>query len=463
MNRSFPVEASHNSRRSQLPLNRARGLLLGIAFAGASVIAPAQISLGTVVDQAQRNSSAVKLADADMHKAYADLAQTRDVYIPNFVIGSSFGPPSIGFPSGQPSIANASMQSLAFSLPQGQYIKAARVGVQAATLSLKDAKEQVALDASTAYIELDTVDKELEAARQQATFAGRLIEIEQQRADAGVDPLSELLQARLTAAQLKLRLLHLESRAGTLVSQLATLTGLPATSIKTESASIPQIPGIKAGDVGSLTPGIESAQAEARSKQLQAHGDHLASKILPLVGFGAQYNRDSTLLNNYSYYYAHFKADNFSAGFSISVPLFDLNHRDKDRITAAESLRATAEAEQAQRQNDVQIATLTGSLRELDESAEIASLKQQIAAEQLRTVQAELQNGNGTGVGPGAVQQLSPKAEQEARIDESQKTIESLDAVFDLSKARLSLLRALGHMDDWLHELQLPEPVAAVK
>jgi hypothetical protein len=40
-----------------------------------------------------------------------------------------------------------------------------------------------------------------------------------------------------------------------------------------------------------------------------------------------------------------------------------------------------------------------------------------------------------------------------ARIDERQKFEESLDASLDLAKARLSLLRALGHMEDWLNEL----------
>ena len=79
-----------------------------------------QISLSTIVNLAQRNSSSVKLADADVHKAVATLSETKNVYIPNFVIGSSIGPPSIGFPSGQPSVANASMQSLAFSVQQGQ-------------------------------------------------------------------------------------------------------------------------------------------------------------------------------------------------------------------------------------------------------------------------------------------------------------------------------------------------------
>ena len=88
-------------------------------------------------------------------------------------------------------------------------------------------------------------------------------------------------------------------------------------------------------------------------------------------------------------------ANNFSSGFSIQVPLFDLGHRAKAKESAADALRATVEAEQAQRQNDVQIAELTGSLRELDTLAEIASLKQQIASEQLQAVLAQLELGNG--------------------------------------------------------------------
>jgi hypothetical protein len=44
-------------------------------------------------------------------------------------------------------------------------------------------------------------------------------------------------------------------------------------------------------------------------------------------------------------------------------------------------------------------------------------------------------------------------AEQLARIDERQKFQDSLDAGLELSKARLGLLRALGHMEDWLQEL----------
>jgi outer membrane protein TolC len=440
------VKIAPNPRRAWTPI------LLGLALAAASARLPAQVSLATVVDLAQRNSSAVKLAEADVQKAQAALAQTQDAYIPNFVIGSNIGY-SHGFPTGQPSVGSATMQSLVLSYSQRQYTKAARAGLDATNLSLKDAREQVALDASTTYVELDTVNRELAAAQQQETFAGNLVRIEEQRADAGVDSGLDLLQTRLRIAQLKLQRLHLETRAATLSKQLAVLTGMPVGSILPDHASIPEIPAVTADEAPRSLPGIDAAGAIARSKQFQAKGDDLSWRR-PQIGFGAVYNYDSNELNSYTTYYNNFTPNNISFGLQVTFPFFDFSLRAKAKETAAEALRATVEAEQAQRQNDVQIATLAGSLRELDALAEVASLKQQIADAQLKTVLAQLELGNGAETGPGVQPQLTPKAEQLARIDERQKYEDSLDASLDLAKARLSLLRALGHIQDWLNELR---------
>jgi len=440
------VKTGNNTRRTWTPL------IVGLAFSLVPVLSSAQVSLRTVVEMAQQNSSSVKIAEADVQKAQAALAQTNDAYIPNFVIGSQIGY-SHGFPTGQPSVGSATMQSLVLSFSQRQYTKAARTGVEAANLSLKDAKEQVALDAGTAYLELDTVNREIEAAHQQQSFAGDLLHIEEQRAEAGVDSNLDLLQTRLRVAELKLQSSHLETRAATLAKQLSVLTGLPVGSILPDHASIPEIPALTADQAPRTLPGIESSAALARSKQLQAHGDDLAWRR-PQIGFGAVYNYDSNELNSYSTYFRNFTPNNVSFGFQISVPFFDFSLRAKAKVSAAEALRAKVEAEQAQRQNDVQIATLTTSLRELDAQAEIASLKQQIAGEQLKAVLTQMELGTGAGTGPGAPAQITPKAEQLARIDERQKIEDALEAGFDLSKARLSLLRALGHMDDWLNELK---------
>ena len=448
------VKTAHKSRRAWLPA------IAVTVFAVAAVAAPAQVSLTTVVELAQKKSAQTQLAQADVQKAMAELSQSRDAFIPSVDFGSGLPAfPEVGYTGSLPTIWDSSIKSLVFSMPQVQYIRAARFGLQSAQLALKDAREQAALDASTDYIELDTVDRELDAARQQEQDAARLVDIEQQRADAGVDPRATLLQARLTAEQLKLGRLHLETRAATLTKQLSTLTGLPVSSITPDHASIPEIPAVTGDQVARTTPGVESTQMMAISRQHVAKGDELHLWWLPEIGFGAQYNRDTSLLNSISqdYFNGKLPTNNISTGFSIKVPVIGFGLLAKRRESNAEALRARVEAEQAQQQNDVQIAQLSASLRELDAQAEIASLKQQIASEQLKSVEAQMELGNGAGNGPGAQPQLSPTAEQQARIDERQKSIDALDAGLELSKARLNLLRALGHMQDWLDELH-PKP-----
>jgi outer membrane protein TolC len=435
------------------PCGFAKATFVGLALLGAPSLSSAQVSLATLVSMAAKNSGPVRTAQADLDKAQAALAQSRDAFIPTISFGSGLPAfPSIGFTGNLPTIWEGNISSLVFSLPQIRYIRAATAGVDAALANLKDAHEQVTLDTSTAYIELDTLNQELAVVQQQESFANRLIGIEQQRAEAGVDPLSDLLQAKLTAAQLKLKRLHLETREATLAQQLSALTGMPVASIVPDHASIPAIPAVKATDARPLA-GIQSANFLALSKQYVAKGDDDHKRMYPEIGFGVQYNRNTTLLNNINKYYAQpLPANNFSSGFSIRVPLFDWGARDKAKQSAADALRARVEAEQAEKQNDAQIATLNGTLRELDAQAEVAGLKKQISDEQMKTIQAQLEFGNG-GSGPGAPAQITPKAEQQVQIDERQNYQESLDADLNLSKARLNLLRALGHMQDWLDEL----------
>ena len=447
------MKAVNNTRRGW------RLALAGLALAGLATAAQAQVSLTTVVELAQKQSAPVRLAQADVQKAVAQLNESRDAFVPSVAFGSGLPAfPELGFTGSLPTVWQSSAQSLVFSLPQIQYIHAARAGLQSAQLALKDAQEQAALDASTTYIELDTVNHELAAARQQEEDAARLVEIEQERAEAGVDPLSTLLQAQLTAAQLKLGRLHLETRAATLSKQLANLTGLPVGAITPDHASIPEIPAVTAEQTSHETLGLQAAQMLAVSRQHVARGDERRLWMMPEISFGAQYNRNTTVLNNINEYYARpLPANNFFSGFNLTLPLIDWSLRAKSRESAAAALRARVEVEQAQQQNDVQIAQLSASLRELDTMAEIASLQQQIAAEQLKSVETQLELGNGADSGPGATAQLSPTAEQQALIDERRKYVDSLDANLELSKTRLTLLRALGHMQDWLDELH-PKP-----
>jgi outer membrane protein TolC len=442
-----------SKNRPRLPLRLAFFVVTG-AVTASPLVLRAQVSLGTVVDLAQRNSTSVRAALADVQRSQAVLSGAKDVLIPSLLATTGIPAfPEVGYTGSPPTLWGATVQSLVYGVTQRNYIKSAQSGVEGANFAVKDAREQVALDASLAYIELDTVNRELDAARQQEGYAAHLVDIEQQRAEAGVDPLSQLLEAKLTAANIKVARLHLESRAAAQAKQLAVLTGLPVGSIAPDHSSIPEIPQFRGDTPRRTLPGIEAAHSQANAKLALARGDRDLN-YYPQLNFFVQYNRNTTLLNNVNSFFAKpLPTNNFFSGFNIQIPVFDMVHRDKANESAAEALRAKIEAEQAERQNEVQIASLTANLKELDALAEVASLKQQIAQEQVKTVLTELEVGNG-GVGvPGTPAQPSPKTEQQTRIDERQKYADSLEAGLELAKARLGLIRALGHMQDWLDEL----------
>jgi hypothetical protein len=57
---------------------------------------------------------------------------------------------------------------------------------------------------------------------------------------------------------------------------------------------------------------------------------------------------------------------------------------------------------------------------------------------------------------------MTPKDEQKARLDESARTIDLLNAQFQVSQAEVNLLRQTGRLDDWLKTISaMPESVTA--
>ena len=121
------------------------------------------------------------------------------------------------------------MQSLVLSYSQRQYTKAARAGVEAANLALKDAAEQVALDASTAYIELDycqSPNSPQPTSRSRSPPTCVRIEAAARRGRRRLH-ISTCCRPDSKPPRSSSKPAHLETRAATLAKQLAVLTGLP--------------------------------------------------------------------------------------------------------------------------------------------------------------------------------------------------------------------------------------------
>jgi outer membrane protein TolC len=416
--------------------------------------AKAQISFYTAVDLALRNSHEVKMAAADVDRAASGLRQTKDAYLPTMAIGSSLGY-SYGFPVGQPTIVNATANSLALSFSQPSMIRSARASLTAARAALRDTREKVVADTVLAYIELDTDRRELEALDQQHSFGERLVEIERQRNVAGLSSAMDVTQAELTNAQLELRRLHIQDHMGLLRLRLANLTGLAEDSVAPESSSIPAAPGPPAAGILNATlntnsAAIASSEADAQSKQYIAVGDN--KKIWrPEIAFGVQYSRYAKF-NNYAEYYLRFQHNNFDVGINMTLPIFDAQARDRARGSAADAVHAREQADLFRLQLGEQTRELSGSLAELRAQQKIAQLQSDYAQENVDAVITQLQNGTGN---PNATSR-TPRDEQKARIDERRRYVDKLDADFQLMQAEIQLQRSLGTVEEWA--MQAPHP-----
>ncbi|MFT4111442.1 TolC family protein [Silvibacterium sp.] len=407
----------------------------------------AQVSLASVVDLAMRNSSQVRIAQANVQKAAAGLSESKDVYLPSAVLGSSLGY-SYGFPVGQPSVYNVALQSLIYSFSQPDYIRSARASLESAQISLKDDQEQVALDTTTAYIQLDNDLQQIAALDEEKQFADKLVSIEQQRLQAGVDGRTELTRAELTSAQVDEKRMHLEDDADEMRQKISHLAGIPTAGLTTDRASVPAEPNFTdALDSNAIASNnsIRAAYLNAKSKTQIAFGDE-KQNYRPQFGFGLEYNRYAEF-NNYNEYYLRFQHNNFDVGVQITFPIFDASRRAKARESAADAARANVEANQAKEKVSEQVLVLNHGIRELKVQRRVAQLQSELAQEQLATVEAQLQ-GSGSG---GSQPQVTPKDAALAHIEERERYEGALDAQMQLMRSELGLMRSLGEVANWVH------------
>jgi outer membrane protein TolC len=440
-----------------------RLLRLCVAFAAlASATAPAyaQISFSSAIGLALKSNPKVLTAQADVDKALASIQELHDAYVPAVVAGSGVGPPSYGFPLGQPSIFNITAVSLIFSYSQRDYLRAAQAALDAARLSLKDIREGVAEDTAVTYLALDRDLQRQTALQQQQGFSDRLVAIVQERLDAGQDTPIDLTTSRLTAAQIKLARLRAEDETAADQAHLARLIGLPAQALGTTSSSVPAFPAPSSDltDSAPLTsPAVESAYALARSKRETAFGD---ARYLwrPQITFNGQYSRFAKYTNIQDYYF-RFQQNNAAVGVQINVPLYDVVHRAKEREAAADAAHALHEADSLRDQFFDSRMRARHTADELSARAEIATLDQQLAQQQLDVMLVQLKAGSGNLSGP----QMTPKDEQTARIAEREKFVALLNTNFEAQQATIGLLRATGELEAWIAAATQTQPATNVQ
>jgi len=259
--------------------------------------ARAQISLASAVDLAIRNSPRVKSSEADVARAQAVLSQAKDVYIPTLSAGAGIGQ-AYGYSNYPPTLFTLNSSSLIYNAAQFSYIHSARAGVDAAQRSLEDVREVVAEDAALTFVALDRDQQREQVLNQEAGYAARLVSIVQDRIAAGQDTNMDLINAKLTAANLHLSLLRTQQDVANDRSHLARLIGVPAGALRADGGfpSEPIAPAGSSSIGGYANASVAAAFASAHAKQLGASGDaHFLYR--PQLSLLTQFNRYATFTN----------------------------------------------------------------------------------------------------------------------------------------------------------------------
>ncbi len=430
--------------------------LSALAIAPAFHSAAAQISLVSAVDLALKNNPRVHQAQADVDKSTAVLKETKDVYIPAITVGSGLGF-SYGYPLGEPSVVNAQLTGVVLSWSQRDYIRAARLGLQSAVLNLNEARAAVEEDTVVTYLALDRDLARQQALDEEFARAEQLVSIVTDRLNAGVDSQMDLTHAKLTAAQIHLAFLNAQDETATDQLRLAHLIGLPSINLATVPDSVPRLGAAPADQAATglpETPSVQAAFANAEAKQRIAWGD--AKKLYrPQVVLAAQYSLFAKF-NNYQVYFptnpvtgkSVFQYNNAGIGVQVTLPVFDRSLKAKAEESAADAARAFADYENDRIRDQEGHAQLARSTRTLAAKAEVANLEQQLASQQLASIQTQLQANSANPNVP----QRTPKDQANAEIDERGKYVSMLNSRFDLQQAEVQLMRAQGSLDAWLRK-----------
>ncbi len=422
-----------------------RRFLFVFYLVASGVPVAAQVSITTAVDLALRNSPRVKMAEAEVTRTRALIAESKDVFIPSLVAGAGLGE-AYGYTPNPPTLFNLNAGSLAYNASQFDYIRSAREGFVAATDSLEDTRQAVAEDAAVTFLSLDRDLQRERVLGQEAEYSTRLVTIVEDRVAAGRDTQIELTQARLSAAQLRLARLRTQDDTASDRAHLARLLGIQPASLTTEGGFPAAAPPVTASPGPYANPAVAGAFASARAKQESAWGD---ARYLyrPQFSLVIQYNRYATFTSAFKTLKMAYSigANEGVFGVSIVLPLYDRGRRAKAAETAAEAARALHEAETAQMNALDGQSRLTHSMEELRARAEVATLEQQLAQQQLDALMVQLDSPP-MGNGP----QMTPKDEQNSRIAERERYLGVIDATFQLHQAEINLLRQTGQLVDWL-------------
>ncbi len=397
----------------------------------------------TAIELALKHSTTTGIANADIQRARANYSQARDLYLPQFTIGSGLAF-SYGFPlsleGAAPSIFNFNTQEFLVNFAQRQFVKAAKTDISTTQAQNADRRNDVIMETSIAYMQLDLLQSSFNVQREQQDFSSKYADVVNQRVQAGLDASVELTRAKLAAARTRLEMAETQTAMDEVRLRLSQLTGLPVNQIITSTESIPKLPEVSQDadlpqEAAQKSPAVLLANQAALAKAFRARGEE--KQLYPAIDLVAQY-AVLARFNNYDQFFQKFQRHNVTLGLAIRFPFFNPAQKAVARAAEADAAKSRKEAEAVKDQVSTDTLRLQRSVRQLDAAEEVSRLEHELAQADVEATHEKIQAGGAT-----------LKDEQNAKITEHERFSTFLNSSFELDKAQVQLLRQIGQLEDW--------------
>jgi outer membrane protein TolC len=401
------------------------------------------IEFRQAIELALKHSGVMISASADRARAAARYHTERDAYIPTVFFGSglgySFGQP-VAIAGQAPSIFNVTHNQTLLNFATRDTIKAAHSDSIAANIDYVDRIEQVILDTSLLYIELDSSQQRLAVLQEQKQALNHALYIAQQRQQEGIGSLLDSKRAELDSARVDFRIAELETAVDVLRERLGRLTGRVPSTLATVSASIPNAPSMRAeDDLASValanSASVRVADEHVRAAKSRARAEHRVN--YPSIDFAGQYAELATF-NNYQQYYKTFSRHNYSFGLNVRIPIVNFAQNARAAAADAEAMHSEADAQAVRDQVATDAVRAQHTIRQLEASIKVSRLEYEVAQATIDTVQLQIQNGK-----------ANAHDQELAHADVANCQAVLLQSQFEYLRAQLQLLRQTGELHEW--------------
>jgi len=234
------------------------------------------------------------------------------------------------------------------------------------------------------------------------------------------------------------RILQLEGREDELEVLLRSETGLGAdTAIEVSPEDLPGQAEQEGANLVAMAQqdnvALRVAESDVRAKEFRLIGEKRG--YYPTLQLVSVYSLLAKF-NNYDQFFKTFQRNNFNAGVQVQVPIFSA--QTKANIALAQVNLDVAKTALASKRTEVSAAVRvkTRHLRERDAAKEVARLELQLAQQNVTVLQSQFGEGR-----------VNVRDVEKARLDESDRWMDYLDANFQRQQAQLDLLQTAGQLD----------------